>query len=256
MVYEVDLQKPNYAHQLLSMGVTASVHYAPLDTKIPDGMDAYDDQKIVDLGWLDESGLTEEFNAESNSFTPWQAETPIREQTTSREFTFNFTLWSASGLANALYYDVPADDMEEKGGYVEFTQGGSLPDQNRFRLFIDLLDGNKHRRFILPNASVSSRDGITYSKNEITGYGLTVKANFDSEVGSAVIRRFAEGWKPGTQGTTIGAGDDSASGLGEWHTRPDGVAGRSDDPGNSSDSVVSDGDRSDTESETNQDGEV
>lgn len=250
MAYEVDLKRPNYAHQLLSMGVTASLHYAPLDTKIPDGMDAYDDEKIVDLGWLDESGLTEEFNAESNSFTPWQAETPIREQTTSREFTFNFILWSASGLANALYYDVPVDDMAEKGGYVEFSQGGSLPDQNRFKLFIDLIDGDKHRRFILPNASVSSRDGITYSKSEITGYGLTVKANFDSDAGAAVIRRFAEGWKPGTQGTTISAGDDSAKGLGEWHTIPDGVSAGSDDRGSQAESADSDG------SEASQEGDV
>lgn len=236
MAYEVDLQKPNYAHQLLSMGVTASVHYAPIDTPIPDGMDAYSNEKIVDLGWLDDSGLTEEFNPESNSFTPWQAETPIREQTISREFTFNFTLWSASGLANSMYYDVPVDEMEEKSGYVEFTQGGSLPNQNRFRLFIDLIDGDKHRRFILPNASVSSRDGITYSKSEITGYGLTVKANFDSDAGAAVIRRFAEGWKPGTQGTTISAGDDSAKGLGEWHTKPAGVADGSDARGSRADS--------------------
>lgn len=220
--FEIPMESPNFATELALLGVTGSLSYAPHGTAIPQGMAPYSDP-VVNLGWLADDGLTEAMNEESNGFTPWQSDGPIRTSITSREFTFNATLWSIGGLANALYYGVPEEDMawnEEAdatgGGYVEFEQGGTLPPDFRFMLPIDVIDGDKHRRFILPAASVSERSDVTYQKGELTGYPLTFKANFDAVAGCSVIRRFAEGWKPGTAGTLLGGTTKTAS-LGEWH---------------------------------------
>ncbi|KAA8723583.1 hypothetical protein [Corynebacterium phocae] len=218
MAFEVDLQQPNYNELLTYLGVTGAVTYAPLSADIPEGMDNYA-APFVPVGWISDEGITESTSTENESFTPWQTNSPVREATTSQEFTFSFTLWTVGGLATALRYGVAESDMrwDETGEFAEFSQGGALPKDFRFRLGIDILDGVKHRRFILPAASVSESSDVTYQKGDLTGYPLTVKANLDSKLGYSIMRRFKEGWKPGKAGTALGSGGETFD-LGDWST--------------------------------------
>lgn len=222
--FRVDLTQPNYNDALLQLGVTGQVTYGPLGTDAPEGMKPYNDPYVA-LGWMSDEGLSESIARESQSFTPWQTNAAIRESITKEEFTFSATLWTVGGIATAMRYNVPAEKMEwfENEGYVEFTQGGELPEDFRFRLGIDVLDGAKHRRFWLPNASVVEPSDVTYQKGELVGYPMTWKANIDNEYGYSILRRFKEGWKPGTAGLVA---DSSVAkrDLGEWHT-PAGAGG-------------------------------
>lgn len=224
--FRVDLTQPNYNDSLLQLGVTGQVTYAPLGTDVPKGMETYDAPNVA-LGWMSDEGLSEAIARETQSFTPWQTNSAIRESITSEEFTFSATLWTIGGIATAMRYGVPADKMKwfEDEGYVEFVQGGEMPEDFRFRLGIDVLDGEKHRRFWLPNASVVEPSDVTYQKGELVGYPMTWKANVDNELGYSILRRFKEGWKPGTAGLIA---DSSAAkrDLGDWHT-PAGAGGSS-----------------------------
>lgn len=101
--------------------------------------------------------------------------------------------------------------------FAEFDQGGALPPEFRFMLPIDVLDGEKHRRFILPAASVTEPGDVTYTKGELVGYPFTWKANYDPASGYSIKRRFKEGWKPGTSGSLL-AGAGEAPSLGDWST--------------------------------------
>lgn len=214
--YTVDLTDPNFNALLVTLGVTGSIHYAPHGTNAPNGLDAYE-KPYVNLGWISEDGLTETINRESNSFTPWQSNSPVREAASSEEFTFSGTLWTIGGLANAMRYGVPESEMtfNSDGEYVEFLQGKNLPEEFRYCLGFDMLDGDKHRRFFLPAASAIEPSDVTYQKGELVGYPMTWRANFDAAAGYSILRRFKEGWKPGQSGV-----DDSLSlktrDLGDW----------------------------------------
>lgn len=225
--YKVDLTDPNFNSLLVSLGVTGSIHYAPYGTEEPVGLETYE-KPWVNLGWIAEEGLTEAISRDSNAFTPWQSNSPVREAATSEEFTFSATLWTIGGLANAMRYGVPEEEMDLIDDYVEFTQGQSLPEEFRFPLSFDVLDGEKHRRFILPAASVIDPSDVTYSKGELVGYPMTWRANFDGAAGYSIKRRFKEGWRPGQSGIDSSAGAVEIRDLGDWSDDSGSAAGDGD----------------------------
>lgn len=227
--YKVDLTDPNFNAQLVTMGVTGSIHYAPHGAPAPKGMEEYQDP-WVNMGWLSEEGISEAISRESNSFTPWQTNSPVRDAASSEEFTFNGTLWTIGGLATAMRYGIHEDDMEfvSDGEYVEFIQGKELPEEFRFALAFDIIDGSKHRRFILPNASVSDPGEVTYNKDGLVGYPMTWRANFDQEAGYSVLRRFKEGWRPGQAGVDKSLEAAKVRDLGDWSDASLSAAGTGD----------------------------
>ena len=218
--FKVDLTEPNFNALLVSLGATGSIYYAPHGSDTPTGLDSYE-TPYVNLGWLSDEGLSEQIARESQAFTPWQSNSPVRESATSEEFTFSATLWTIGGLANAMRYGVAAEDMtyEEAGKYVEFTQGADLPKDFRFCLSFDVLDGDKHRRFFLPAASVTEPSDVTYQNGDLIGYPMTWRANFDADAGFSILRRFKEGWKPGQAGVDASAGAVKINDLGDWSKR-------------------------------------
>lgn len=217
---ELDITAPNYETALITLGVTGALTYAPHGTEMPENMSDYE-TPWVDLGWIGDGGVGESLNQEREDWTPWQAVGPQRGQITSEEVQFTATLWSLGGLATALYYGVAEEDMsfDTDSGVTRFEQGAELPEDFRFCLGFDLIDGQKARRFLLPAASVVERGDVTYTKTELVGYELTFKTNFDAEAGFAIAREFKEGWKPGTAGTILEGG--GVKDLGDWSTPAD-----------------------------------
>ncbi|MGO3179878.1 MAG: hypothetical protein ACTIJR_09990 [Brevibacterium linens] len=220
---ELDLTAPNYETALITLGVTGALHYGPYGTALPEKM-ADPAAPMVDLGWLSDSGIAESLNQERSDWKPWQATSPQRGQITSEEATFQATLWSVGGLANALYYGVAEEDMtyDEASGVTSFETGSKLPEDFRFCLTVTVLDGKKARRYLMPAASVTERGDITHTNTDLVGYELTFKANFDATSGFAIRREFKEGWKPGTSGTILEGG--GVKDLGDWSTPADGGA--------------------------------
>lgn len=217
--FKVDLTDPNFNAQLVSLGVTGTIHYAPYGTDAPEGLEAYE-PPFVNLGWISDEGLTEAIARESNSFTPWQSNSPVREAASSEEFTFSAVLWTIGGLATAMRYGVPESEMDynEKGKFAEFTQGGELPEEFRYGLGFDILDGEKHRRFYLPAASAIDPSDVTYQKGDLIGYPMTWRANVDNALGYSILRRFKEGWRPGYIGAE-GSDALKVRDLGDWSKR-------------------------------------
>lgn len=219
MVNGIDLTDPNFQTELMQIGVTGTFTYGPLGTELPTGLQPYE-TPFVNGGWISDEGLTESIAEEVASFTPWQSKGAVKESASTREFTFNFTLWTIGGLANALRYGVSSDEMEwdEEEQTVTFDQGGEdqieIP---RFFSNFDILDGPKHRRFILPESSRIEPSDVTYNKGALIGYPMTVKANLSNEHGFSIRRIFKEGWKPGTSGSLL-AGSQASKSLGDWST--------------------------------------
>lgn len=212
----VDLSQANFARELALLGVTGVAHYAPYGTKLPESMEKLD-KPWTALGWCNDSGISESQSEEKNEFSVWQSTENLREQINKREYTFKLTALSIGGLANALYYSVPEDMMawDEETGVASFEQGGTIPEDYIFSLVIDIVDGHKARRIVIPKATVSERGDVNYTRSDLVGYEFTFKANLDAGAGYSVKRLFKEGWKPGTEGTML-AGAASENGLGDW----------------------------------------
>ncbi|GAA1417924.1 phage tail protein [Corynebacterium durum] len=213
---DVDLTEPNYAAELALIGVTGALHYAPYGTPLALNMAQYE-KPHVDFGWISEDGLTESLSEDKNDWTPWQSLDALRSQISKREVTFKVVVWSIGGLANALFYAVPEEDMayDASTGITSFEQGQNIPDKYNFVLSIDILDGQKARRFIMPNCEVVERGDIKYGRGDLVGYEFTFKAAYDKESGYSIRREFREGWKPGTAGTAL-AGTAKVKSLGDW----------------------------------------
>lgn len=222
---EPDLTAGNYAVELAMIGVTGSLHYAPHGTPLCLDMQNYP-VPYVDFGWISDDGLTEELSEDRNDWTPWQSTDALRSQVTKRDVTFKAVIWSISGLANAMQYAVPEEDMayDPRTGITSFEQGDKIPDNYNFVLSVDIVDGDKARRFIMPNAEIIERGSVKYTRGDLVGYEFTFQAKYDKASGFSIRREFREGWKPGTTGTAL-AGTEKVKSLGDWSNAPDAPLG-------------------------------
>lgn len=181
----------NYDDTLVRLGVTGQFRVAPFGSTAPTGMAAYA-APWVDLGWISDEGITENRETDTTPFTPWQSNSPIRVATTSDIISFATTLWTTSFDTISLYFKTKAEDMTETAGVVEFVDG-DIKDPDRRAFGVDVVDGIYARRALIPNGEVTEREGLTYKKDELIGYPVTVTAYPGAE-GWSVKRFFKEGW--------------------------------------------------------------
>ncbi|MGW1678499.1 phage tail tube protein [Saccharopolyspora shandongensis] len=181
--------------ELARLGVTGALLTGPVGTAAPTDLATWA-SGMVDLGYISDDGITESRDENSESFTPWQSNAPIRVETTSSVVTFGATLWESNFDTVSLYYRVGLEDMTQTGtgddAVVSFAEKGK-PKRDLRAFGIDVIDGTYHRRIFLPYAEVTERGEITYRSNTLIGYQVTITAYPGSD-GTSVLRLFKEGW--------------------------------------------------------------
>ncbi|WP_075727241.1 hypothetical protein [Corynebacterium aquilae] len=213
----------NYDENLVFMGSTGAARYMPLTANAPAAnMGAYPAEAVI-LGWIEESGVVETLEQEFAEVKPFNANGTILSRCTKEEVTFKVGFLSSTGIAAALHYNVPESEMsfDDSSGVVTFKKGAELPKPMKFRLGIDVLDGDKARRFFLPNAEITAREDLNFKKGEPVKYGFTIKATIDRKLGYAIQREIKEGWQPGKVGTK-NEGTSGVRDAGAWHEEIDG----------------------------------
>lgn len=190
----------NYDEDLVRMGVTGQLLYAPLGATAPTGMAAWGDD-FVDLGWISDEGITESPDEETEGFTPWQSTAEIREEVTKVTITWETVLWTTSFDTISVYFRKRAEDMTENDdGSIEFVDG-DIPKKYRNFFGIDVIDDPYRRRIEIPNGGISERGGQEYKRGSLVGYPITIKGYLTAE-GWSCKRKFKEGWKlPTAAGT-------------------------------------------------------
>ena len=177
--------------ELVNVGVTGGSFWAPLGSTMPTLMEAWPDD-FTSFGYLNEDGLEEEPDADSQSFTAWQALSPVRVEVTSEVWTMKFTSIETNYSSVSAYYRAQREDFTEESGVVILNQKGK-PKRDLRCYGFDIIDGTKHRRFIMPEAEVTDRGSVVYKSDELTAYELTVTA-YPGPDGVSVKRLFKEGW--------------------------------------------------------------
>ncbi|QOV99509.1 phage tail tube protein [Rhodococcus pyridinivorans] len=191
----------NYDEALVRLGVTGALHtFDRGSITIPVNMAPWP-TGAVDLGYISDEGITENREADSEQFVPWQTNAPVRVETTSEIITWETTLWTTSYDTVSVYFKVRAEDMEydPESEVVSFVDGDKKPRDLR-GWGIDVIDGVYARRAIIPNGEITERGGLSYRKDQLIGYPVTLTA-YPGPEGWSVKREFREGWQLPT-GTT------------------------------------------------------
>lgn len=127
------------------------------------------------LGAISEDGLTNGWDEESQTFTPWGLTSPFRTQITQSVRTFGLTVWETSRLAvMSLQYRLDEAEFTPDGdGLTKFAETASpTPDRRAFWFLV--VDGDNYRGFYVPQGEINDRGDVSYKQDEMSGFEWTI----------------------------------------------------------------------------------
>jgi hypothetical protein len=177
------------------LGVGGFAYIAPVGTTAP--TTPFDDWPTgwVDLADVDENGLTESLGEDRTQVMKWGSNRPARSQVKSRVSTYKITLINITANALALYYSVPVADMTSSGSGPTQFLSFSDPDTTapyEMALGLDVLDGDRHLRFVTARAEVTAKGDLVYKGDVPVGFDLTFTA-LEAPGGATSIQRMYGG---------------------------------------------------------------
>ena len=161
------------------VGVTGAIYKAPLKTAAPANATAAIDARFKDLGYISEDGVTQTIDSDKSEIKAWQNGDIVRTIQTSHNVSFQFTLIETNEEVLKLYYADPTATATA----VKVTGAQSAHDS----YVLDVLDGDKTIRIVIPDGQVTERGEITYKTDEAIGYQVTVAAYPDATGAKAYL---------------------------------------------------------------------
>jgi hypothetical protein len=127
---------------------------------------------MTDLGWLDESGVTESYEEDTTEIKGWQGGTIVRRMISSSEARFAFTLIETKRDVLELYHK--GSKVVANGAEYRLDIYAPRADVRTFGF--DVLDGDEHMRIGVPRGEVVERGEITYLSEGAISYPVTITA--------------------------------------------------------------------------------
>jgi hypothetical protein len=152
---------------------SGAIFFAPLGTTLPTDADATKDAAFVALGYVSEDGLTNDNSPESSQIKAWGGDTVLNMQT-ERPDSFSFTLLEVlnEDVLKAVYGDSNVIVDDQTGS---ITVKATADELNGGSWIIDMImRGNRKKRIVIPNGTISELGTITYKDDEAVGYQLTI----------------------------------------------------------------------------------
>lgn len=173
------------AADLLEVGANGGAWVADLGTASPGDPDVQPLAPWLPIGAISEEGLTQGFEEESQSFTPWGYTSPIRTTITSSLRTFQITAWETGRVVvQSIQYRIPVADLAPASGLTEFAETASpMPDRRTWWFLV--LDGEFRRGFYVPEGEVTARTEVSHRQDQVAGYQWTVTA-YPDDAGNTV----------------------------------------------------------------------
>ncbi|GAA2618739.1 hypothetical protein SMC26_40300 [Actinomadura fulvescens] len=152
------------------VAVTGALYVAAPTATAPTNSTSPVPSGYADAGFLNEDGLTESYDEDTNEVRAWQNGQIVRTLTSSSNATLAFTMIETKRTSLELYH---------KGSTITSIAGGyqldvkpPTPDPRRF--ILDVLDGTLVTRLYVPNGEVTERGEITYVNDEVISYNVTI----------------------------------------------------------------------------------
>lgn len=152
---------------------SGAIFFAPLGTTLPTDADAARDAAFVALGYVSEDGVTNDNSPESDQIKAWGGDTVINMQT-ERPDSFQFTLLEVLNVdvLKAVYGDSNVVVDSQTGN---ITVKATADELNGGSWIIDMImRGNRKKRIVIPNGTISELGTITYKDDDAVGYQLTI----------------------------------------------------------------------------------
>lgn len=151
---------------------SGAIFFAPLGTTLPTDADSAKDVAFVPLGYVSEDGLENDNSPESDQVKAWGGDTVLNLQT-DRPDSFHFTLIEVLNV-NVLK-TVYGDSNVVVDGSGNITVKATADDLSSGSWVIDMvMRGNRKKRIVIPNGTLSELGTISYKDDEAVGYELTL----------------------------------------------------------------------------------
>lgn len=162
------------------------IYSGPTTTTTPTDATAALPAGLENLGFVSDEGLTNAIEMDTEEIKEWGGNTVLTVKT-SRTETFAWTFIETNELVLKEVYgqaNVTVDD----GDIAVIHNAADLP--ARMYVFEIALTGNRVKRIVVPNGTVTEISEVTYTAGEPIGYGVTLTCVPDA-VGNTVYEFIA-----------------------------------------------------------------
>lgn len=150
----------------VEVAVTGSVSYAPTGTALPTDATTALNAAFKDVGYIDSNGVVRSHSVDVNDITAWQNADVVRKVVTKDTLTYKFVMLESNDTARQLYYG-----NIDTGTHVVNGVGGI---GIRGAWVLEVHDGAKIIRKVIPDAQVADWDDVTYASGDAIMYGVTL----------------------------------------------------------------------------------
>lgn len=167
--------------------VTGVVFVGDKTSKLPtDGTSALD-STFVNVGYISDDGIENDTDIKTKDVTEMGGRTVLTVISSYSE-TYGFTMDETNATALALRYGTSNVKTGPDGA---ITIDHTMPDGESKPVVIEIpMTNGKIKRILIPEASLSDVDKITYSSGDPIGYSVTLAANASDQINGATSREW------------------------------------------------------------------
>ena len=161
------------------VGANGSVYVAPVGTALPADSDTALAAAYVELGYVNEDGVTFSDSKTKDNIPAWQSLRPLRKVVTDASTTASFGLlqWNAATLRLAFGGGAVTEPVEASG---EFRYEPPAPEAVDPRtMVIEWADGDNDYRLVIPRGEVTEGVETNVTRTSASGLPITFESTPD-----------------------------------------------------------------------------
>ena len=159
--------------------IGGAISYAPVGTTLPTDAVSALDEAFKSLGYISEDGFKNSSSITSNKVKAWGGDVVLVVQSDSSD-ECSFTLIESTNpdVLKAVHGEGNVTGTIDSGITVKVNSAA----HENFAWVIDMvLKGGAVKRIVLPSASISSVDEVSYNDTSAIGYAIKLTATADAE---------------------------------------------------------------------------
>lgn len=156
-------------------GEAGAVFVAPKGTTGPTDLTA-PPAGFAEVGWISEDGIDESLDQSAEVFRAWQGAKVVRRKVTQSERTFRFQALEENLVTHGLKYRGQTPTIV---GEVARTEVKNQTAQDTRAWVFDVLDGDVHKRFVVPSGDYTMTGAIQYRNSSMTIHEFEVTPTGD-----------------------------------------------------------------------------